>query len=507
MPKPAWLASQDPATDNPLAKFIQLQEGWHPGSISERHNNPGNLKFVGQPGAKIGEPAPDGGNYAKFPDYKTGLTALNKQIQLDASRGLSFRQFAAKYAPKGPGNDSNKYAKDLATSTGHSPDDPISLVGGSPAGKPAWLKGASGGQGHSQAPDGTPIVPPNMSFEYIGNVLHRGLDGALRGIGLPDTSNPAWKNPIRASDIPAALNPWNLIKGASDTQVGEVQKGADALHRVATAQGIMNKVGAGVSAIGHGIATILPPLAPLADAQDRTASGDAAGGLVQGVTSLVAPELINKGIETGVGRITGETPIPSDPITGKYPAAPTPSTPKEANFQNSVKTAIEALNPGDQTPKVKDALRTVFPEYKSVEPLTGPITMANRKIAGNLVESKYNQNFHNYLDPAIDRGQEFDGKVVQQEKLDAIPAALKPDPLDDPNNPEVQKKNAQYQRLVNDANSWDRKFDAQGLYDRLQQNNAEHDSRCSICSRDCWTTYCTSKSRRGGNSKGFISRY
>lgn len=469
MPPPSWLASQDPDLNHPLAKFIQDKEGWTPGSVSQKNNNPGNLKYVKQPGAT----GADEHGFARFPDYQTGLAALNKQIELDSSRGLTFRQFTAKYAPKDDHNDPEAYAKSLAASTGHNPDDPISVVGGSTRGKPSWLKGATGAPGHSQAANGTPIVPPVASFEYVGNLLHRGMDGALRGVGLPDTSDPAWKNPIRASDIPAALNPWNLIKGVSDTQVGEVQKGADAMNKLATTQGIMNKVGAGVSAVGHGIATILPPLAPLADAQDRTTRGDVAGGLTQGITSLVAPELMNKGLDAAVGRISGNTPIPSNPVTGEYPAAPAPPTPAEVNFQRSAKKVIEATNPGDQTPKLKDALRTVFPEYQAVEPLTGPITAVNRKIAGQMVESKYNQNFHNYFDPAVDRGQEFDGKVIRDEKMDAIPASLRPDPLDDPNNPAIQTKQKQYQRLTDDANSWDRKFDAKSLYDRLQENNAE----------------------------------
>ena len=473
MPGPSWLAGSDPNLNNPLAKFIQLQEGWHDGSVSQTHNNPGNLKFVGQPGAVKGDPAGDGGNYAKFPDYKTGLAALNKQISLDASRGLTFRDFAKKYAPAGGGNDPERYAADLAKSTGHKPEDPIATVQPPTTGKPTWLRGANGQQGHTQAANGTPIVPPAASFQYIGNVLHRGVDGGLRAIGLPDTSDPRWKNPIRASDIPAALNPWNLIKGTSDTQVQEVQKGADALNRVGTAQGIMNKVGAATSALGHGVATLVPPLAPLADAQDRTAKGDIAGGLTQGVASAFGGELMNRGLENAAGRVSGSSPVPSDPMTGEFPAAPKPLTPEEANFQKSAKPIIEATQPGAAVPKLTDSLRTVLPEYKSVEPLTGPITMKNRKAAGDLVEGKYNQNFHNYLDPAIDRGQKFDGQVVRDEKMAAIPASLRPDPLDDPTNPVIQAKQKQYQALVDDANSWDRKFDAQTLYDRLQQNNVE----------------------------------
>lgn len=469
MPGPSWLAGTDPTLNNPLAKFIQEREGWTPGSRSHVNNNPGNLMYAKQPGS-VGT---DEKGFAKFPDYKTGLAALNKQIQLDASRGLTFRQFAAKYAPKSDGNDPEDYAKSLAASTGRGMDDPISSVVAADSGKPSWLKGASGSPGHTQSENGTPVVQPASTFQYIGNVLHRGVDGALRGVGLPDTADPAWHNPIRASDIPAALNPWNLIKGASDTQVAEAQKGADAIAKVGTAQGIANKVGAAGGAVAHGIATLLPPLSPAADAYDRMGRGDVAGGLMQGVTNVAGGDLIRRAGAEAAGRVSGESPVPSEPVSGKYPLAPTPPTPEEANFQRSAKPFLEATKPGPLTPKVTDALRTALPEYKAQEPAVGPITTKNRSIAGERAEAKYNQTFHNYLDPAIDRGDTFDGNVIANEKMDAIPSSLRPDPLDDPENPAIQAKQKQYQRMVDEANSFRRPFDANTLYQRLQENNAE----------------------------------
>lgn len=100
-----------------VADAIQQQEGYYPGSVAYRNNNPGNLKYAGQPGAVGVDPA----GFAIFPDYATGYQALLNQISLDASRGLTFSQFTAKYAPDAPAN----YAANLAAAAGLSPSDPL----------------------------------------------------------------------------------------------------------------------------------------------------------------------------------------------------------------------------------------------------------------------------------------------------------------------------------------------------------------------------------------------
>jgi hypothetical protein len=78
--------------------------------IAFEHNNPGNLKFVGQPGATKGEAADDGGSWAKFASVDDGLTALRAQVEHDAEAGMSVRDFISKYAPPGS-NDTETYIK------------------------------------------------------------------------------------------------------------------------------------------------------------------------------------------------------------------------------------------------------------------------------------------------------------------------------------------------------------------------------------------------------------
>ena len=86
------------------------------------NNNPGNLRFAGQNGATQGE-----GGFAQFPTAEAGLQALQKQIQLDASRGLTLAQFINKYAPLTE-NDTQRYIQDVIASTGASSMTPLNQI-------------------------------------------------------------------------------------------------------------------------------------------------------------------------------------------------------------------------------------------------------------------------------------------------------------------------------------------------------------------------------------------
>ena len=117
-----------------VANTIKTIEGWFKtGTVSQRLNNPGNLMYAGQAGAT---PHPiydaDGklvGTFAEFSSPDAGEAALQRQIQLDASRGLSIQDFANKYAPSGHGtNDPNAYAQQIAAATGLSVNDPLSAA-------------------------------------------------------------------------------------------------------------------------------------------------------------------------------------------------------------------------------------------------------------------------------------------------------------------------------------------------------------------------------------------
>lgn len=109
-----------------VASTIQTIEGWFPGSLSFQNNNPGNLRPAGQPDCTSVSTA--SGLFCSFPSLQSGQQALDNQIALDASRGLTIQQFAAKYAPAQDSNDPASYAAQLAAATGLSVNDPLSLA-------------------------------------------------------------------------------------------------------------------------------------------------------------------------------------------------------------------------------------------------------------------------------------------------------------------------------------------------------------------------------------------
>lgn len=122
-----------------LAQTIQTQEGFYPGSIAYQNNNPGNLIYVGQPGATQGA-----GGFASFDSYQDGLNALYGQLNLYATgacgacggQPLTIQQMANIYAPAGQGsNNPTVYANNMAAALGVSPDTLLStaLSTGTPA--------------------------------------------------------------------------------------------------------------------------------------------------------------------------------------------------------------------------------------------------------------------------------------------------------------------------------------------------------------------------------------
>lgn len=115
------------ATVQDLMSLIGRMEGWGiSNSVATRNNNPGNLKYAGQAGAIEA----DSRGYAIFSGPDAGMVALQRQIELDASRGLSVREFVYKYAPPSE-NNSSGYLGFITNSLGVGADERLSSVVGS----------------------------------------------------------------------------------------------------------------------------------------------------------------------------------------------------------------------------------------------------------------------------------------------------------------------------------------------------------------------------------------
>jgi len=117
-----------------IADAIARMEGFYvAGSISARNNNPGNLRNgPGQVGTS--------GGFAVFPDQATGWAALQRQVDVNVSRGLNLYEFFgggngyAGYAPSADSNNPTAYADFVAQQTGIDPNAALnSLIGETPS--------------------------------------------------------------------------------------------------------------------------------------------------------------------------------------------------------------------------------------------------------------------------------------------------------------------------------------------------------------------------------------
>lgn len=120
-----------PTAANAIAQAIQQQEGYFPGSLAYRNNNPGNLVYAGQAGA-----SPGAGGFASFSSYDAGYQAMLNQISLDASRGTdasgnpttTVAELLTSWAPPSE-NNTAAYISNVAASTGFNPNASLSSLG------------------------------------------------------------------------------------------------------------------------------------------------------------------------------------------------------------------------------------------------------------------------------------------------------------------------------------------------------------------------------------------
>lgn len=113
-----------------ISQAIATMEGFYKaGSISQRQNNPGDLRSWGS------YPVVNG--YVQFPDAATGWAALNQQVQLNINRGLTLEEFFGGkpgiyggYAPAADSNQPSVYAQFVGTQAGIPVDVPLNQIGG-----------------------------------------------------------------------------------------------------------------------------------------------------------------------------------------------------------------------------------------------------------------------------------------------------------------------------------------------------------------------------------------
>ena len=134
-----------------IADAIDRQEG--PGAP---RNNPGNLRTWGN--------YPIDGGFAVFPDLATGRAALEQQVRLNISRGLTLEEFFAGkpgvyagYAPAADRNQPYTYARNVSAWTGIPLNVPLNQYTGAVSNTPAT---------QSTLPTITPDVNYNSNTVY-----------------------------------------------------------------------------------------------------------------------------------------------------------------------------------------------------------------------------------------------------------------------------------------------------------------------------------------------------
>lgn len=112
------------STINDLMLAVAQMEGFNiPGTISQRANNPGNLRWAANQSGTI--QAGKNGTFATFATPEEGWAALESYINKNS--GMTLRNFIAKYAPPSE-NDTVGYLGYLVKKLGISPDDTVGVL-------------------------------------------------------------------------------------------------------------------------------------------------------------------------------------------------------------------------------------------------------------------------------------------------------------------------------------------------------------------------------------------
>lgn len=90
--------------------------------LAVANNNPGNLRFVGQPGAVQGK-----GGFAKFESPEAGYQAMKNLLVLRKNQGMTLNQLINSYAPPVE-NDTGLYIKQISSALNVPPNTPLSQI-------------------------------------------------------------------------------------------------------------------------------------------------------------------------------------------------------------------------------------------------------------------------------------------------------------------------------------------------------------------------------------------
>ena len=232
--------------DSLASAIARVEAGNKPNPVSERNNNPGNLRSWGS--------YPIVNGFVRFPNRETGLEALRQQISKNISRGLTLNEFFAGkpgvypgFAPAKDNNHPDKYAGTVANWLDIDPSIPLKeFVGKLPA-----VSAAKETTIQQEQPADRSRPLPEQSLAPVARFMSQEppVDRQTpERFSAPDILNRDWAPTLAALQTPHAPAPqYTNNHQATSVDVGGIyitQPGADA-HTIETAvaRGIQKGLG------------------------------------------------------------------------------------------------------------------------------------------------------------------------------------------------------------------------------------------------------------------------
>jgi len=116
------------------------------GSVSWRHNNPGNIKFgdfASQYGATQGQDATDGGAFAIFPDVESGKQAMKDLLQGNGYANLTVDNAMRRWSNNGYGSEVANIGENTPMSTVYQTPELFDQLIEGMVGREGWVEGTS----------------------------------------------------------------------------------------------------------------------------------------------------------------------------------------------------------------------------------------------------------------------------------------------------------------------------------------------------------------------------
>ena len=443
--------------DNDIAVDIPQTVGTNTDpQLAYQNNNPGNIKFAGQPGAEQGTPAKDGGYFAKFPTAVDGYRHL-RDVHIPKHANQTLSQYIGGYAPP-KSNNTAQYIADASKSLGVTPETPVGQIDREKL-----------AQFQAKVESSSKIRPTNAFDRADSAPEPNAFDRADAAPTVPSPSGV--QQPVH-QPVQGAWNPQHdTLENISDQMedvfgqvgrnVGGMATGAAhlLLHPIDTIKNSFAKPGDPEFGVKD-----LPVVGPISEGRYGAGLGDLATLFMGGKAAEEGVEAARgiNGEDAGAIRPTppsttiGEEPLP----TLKQRLADLTPTSEEAAQRQAVKPLAE------QFPGVKDPISAqakygkTIPEMQELAKQAGvKITKDNAGTIADTVKEKNIRILQHYQDAATESGNLIDGKAIAKD--------IRATKLNDPS----PKAAAMNDSIEEEAKSYEKLFTIPQMMQLIKEKN------------------------------------